>query len=394
MAEPEVDDWAPGLVTFTPFVMAHEKLVEPEKPLPSVAVTVTEAVPVLLGVPVMAPVVASMASPTGRPVADQVSVAPACESVADGVTGVMAEPVRLERLAMGETVTELVMVHVKAAEPAWPPPSRAVRTTEKTPDAVGVPVMVPVDELIERPAGRPVADQVSVAPLSVSVAELASGVIAVPVSPDWFPGLVTETVEETDQANDAEPLNPAPSVAVTVTDDTPGVVGVPEMVPIDELIERPAGRPVADQVSVAPAWVSVAELVSGVMAEPAPEDWADLPVTVTVLVTVQVKAAEPAWPLLSLAVSTTDAEPGVVGVPVMVPVELLIESPAGRPVADQVITGLEAVSVAELVTGAMAEPVTLDWLPGLATEMTEVTIQTKLVEPENEAVSVAVTVTA
>jgi len=32
---------------------------------------------------------------------------------------------------------------------------------------------------------------------------------------------------------------------VTVTDELPGVVGVPEMVPVELSIDSPAGRPVA-----------------------------------------------------------------------------------------------------------------------------------------------------
>ena len=36
------------------------------------------------------------------------------------------------------------------------------------------------------------------------------------------------------------------SVAVTVTRYVPAVVGVPVMEPVDELIDRPGGKPVAD----------------------------------------------------------------------------------------------------------------------------------------------------
>ena len=45
------------------------------------------------------------------------------------------------------------------------------------------------------------------------------------------------------------------------------------MVPVDELIDSPAGRPVAVQVKDWPDWVSVAELVSGVMALAAADVW-------------------------------------------------------------------------------------------------------------------------
>ena len=45
--------------------------------------------------------------------------------------------------------------------------------------------------------------------------------------------------------NDVVPLNPAPSVAVTVTEYVPAVVGVPETVPDEGSIARPGGRPAA-----------------------------------------------------------------------------------------------------------------------------------------------------
>ena len=40
-------------------------------------------------------------------------------------------------------------------------------------------------------------------------------------------------------------MAPVVSVAVTVTDDVPAVVGVPEISPVEALIDSPAGSPVA-----------------------------------------------------------------------------------------------------------------------------------------------------
>jgi hypothetical protein len=48
------------------------------------------------------------------------------------------------------------------------------------------------------------------------------------------------------QAKLADPEAPVPSVAVTVTLYVPAVVGVPEIRPVDELIDRPGGRPLAE----------------------------------------------------------------------------------------------------------------------------------------------------
>ena len=49
--------------------------------------------------------------------------------------------------------------------------------------------------------------------------------------------------------------------------------------------------------------------------------------------TVQEKVADPAAPVVSVAVTVTDDVPAVVGVPLIRPVEELIDSPAGRPLA-------------------------------------------------------------
>jgi hypothetical protein len=73
---------------------------------------------------------------------------------------------------------------------------------------------------------------------------------AVPTLVDWAPGLVTVTVFPvggvTVQVKEALPDAPVPSVAVTVTLEFPVAVGVPEISPVEELIDSPAGRPVAE----------------------------------------------------------------------------------------------------------------------------------------------------
>src|SRR5579863_8631438 len=47
------------------------------------------------------------------------------------------------------------------------------------------------------------------------------------------------------QLNEADPVAPVVSFAVTVTLEVPAVVGVPEISPVVELIDSPAGRPAA-----------------------------------------------------------------------------------------------------------------------------------------------------
>ena len=314
--------------------------------------------------------------------ADQVSVAPDWVSVAELDNVVMAVPVTAVWLPGLATATVLVTVQVNVAVPKKPAPSAALMVTEQVHGAVGVPVMVPVEALIESPAGRPVADQVSVAPDCVSVAELDSAPMAVPVRALWLPGLVTDTELEMVQVNEAVPDWLAPSVAVRTTEQVHGAVGVPVMVPTDELIESPAGRPEADQVSVAPDWESLAEFVTGEMAVPVRFEWGPGLATDTVLVTVQVMAAVPKNPPPSVALMVTEHEHGAVGVPVTDPVDELIESPEGRPVADQVRVAADWESVAELDSGVMAVPVTDDVLPGLATDTVLVTVQVMAVVPK------------
>ncbi len=76
---------------------------------------------------------------------------------------------------------------------------------------------------------------------------------AVPVSkpglPSFWPVLVQpEPPPElfSVQLNEVLPVAPVESVAVTVTEEVPAVVGVPEIRPVEELIDRPAGRPLAE----------------------------------------------------------------------------------------------------------------------------------------------------
>ena len=66
--------------------------------------------------------------------------------------------------------------------------------------------------------------------------------------PAWLPGLVTVTVllvVPMFQVKVADPLGPVESVPVTVTLEVPAVFVVPEITPVVELIDRPAGRPLA-----------------------------------------------------------------------------------------------------------------------------------------------------
>src|SRR5690242_4752403 len=93
---------------------------------------------------------------------------------------------------------------------------------------------------------------------------LADHGAAVPVSkpglPSFCPGLgqVPPPPPPMVHENVAEPLELVVSRAVTVELNVPAVVGVPLIRPVEALIDRPGGSPVADQVNVWPACESVA----------------------------------------------------------------------------------------------------------------------------------------
>src|SRR5258705_6632538 len=75
--------------------------------------------------------------------------------------------------------------------------------------------------------------------------------------------------------------------------------------------------------------------------------------------TVQVNVALPDCAPL-VAVTVTEEVPAVVGGPLMTPVEALMDSPAGRPVADQEKLAGPPDAVTVRLTGG---PTVLGWLP-------------------------------
>ena len=371
--------------------IVHGNVARPEKPAESVATKVTLLVPDIVGVPEMVPVEELRVRPAGRPVADHVAIVAIGEESVAAAPRVTAAP-ETEDCAPGSvTETTLVTVQAKEAWPVEPDESVATRVTLEVPAAVGVPEMVPVEELRVRPAGRPVADQESIVAIGEESVASAPRVTGTSRVADWPPGSTTETMLVTVQAKEAWPVEPDESVAARVTLEVPAAVGVPEMVPVEGSMPRPAGRPVADQVSVADGEESVA-VAPRVTNEPDVEDWSPGSETETMLVTVQAKEAWPVEPDESVATRVTLEVPAAVGVPEMVPVEELRVRPAGRPVADQVSVadGEESVAVAPRVTAA---PETEDCAPGSETETMLVTVQAKEAWPVEPDESVAARVT-
>ena len=205
------------------------------------------------------------------------------------------------------------------------------------PAVVGVPVTVPVVALIANPVGRPVADhEAMVATEELSLTGRVRLAMAAPVAEDFAPGLVTDTAFVTVQVKVALPNAVVVSVAVSVTEQAHAVVGMPEMVPVAELMTSPAGKPVADQVRVWPAAESVADETSPTTAAPEMDDWAPGFATTITSEIVQVNEADPAALVVSVAVTTAVDDPADVGEPDTIPVEGSMDRPEGRPVADHV----------------------------------------------------------
>ena len=113
---------------------------------------------------------------------------------------------------------------------------------------VGVPLMTP-EELMERPAGSPVADQVygGVPPPAATVM-----LYAWPVAPEVSDVVVIvsgpEAIFNVRVTVAVCGVGVVESVALMITLPLLAAVGVPVIAPVPALIERPAGRPVADQV--------------------------------------------------------------------------------------------------------------------------------------------------
>src|SRR5258708_22027482 len=107
-----------------------------------------------------------------------------------------AEPVSKPGLASSWELVQppplVLIVQLNVADPCAPVVSVAVTVTELVAAVVGVPVIRP-EELMDRPAGRPVAEKVRVWPEAESLA-LTCKLTAVPTVPDWLPGLLTVTV--------------------------------------------------------------------------------------------------------------------------------------------------------------------------------------------------------
>ena len=226
---------------------------------------------------------------------------------------------------------------LKVADPLAPLPSLAVTVTEAAVrPLVGVPEMTPVELLILRPVGSPVAEKVKAAPVWLSEAAIGNGAIATLCVEIWLPGEVTVTVLATFQVKLVVPLTPAvASVTVIVTDVVCALVPVVPVISPAALSDSPLGRPEAVYVKgyPVPSWATIWSPVIVVLSG---EDWLPGEVTVIVVgpVMVQLNGAAPVAEVASVTVTVTEFVPTAVGVPVIDPVLALMLRPAGKPVAE------------------------------------------------------------
>jgi hypothetical protein len=126
----------------------------------SVTVTATVLVPAVVGLPVMAPLEASMLNPAGSPVADQVYGVVPPLALTGALYAIPATPPGNELVVIvggAMMVSDRFAVAVKCDGLVE---SVTVIATVLTPAVVGVPLMAPVDAFKFNPAGSPVADHV------------------------------------------------------------------------------------------------------------------------------------------------------------------------------------------------------------------------------------------
>ena len=200
---------------------------------------------------------------------------------------------------------------------------------------LGVPVIAPA-ALIESPAGRPVAVKVY-----GLVPPFAATVVAVYTAPTIPPGNdvvviasgVTIVMDRLAVA--VRWVGLVESVTVIAAVLVPAALGVPVITPV-ALIESPAGKPVAVNVyGAVPPFAPTVGAVYATPTTPAGSEVVVNPSGVTIVIGRFAVAVEWVGVFESVTVMTAVLVPAALGVPVIRPA-VLIESPAGKPVAVKV----------------------------------------------------------
>jgi hypothetical protein len=188
-------------------------------------------VPLVVGMPVMAPVAVLMANPAGRPPEPHIVAGRDAASVRAGVTlnASPTLPVKVWPAVMmgAPTATEII-----TAASLVPPDPVAVSVIVVVPLSCGVPVISPVEALSVAQLGNPVADQLVTGRLvtseSAGLAENAVPTLPVKACPAVMMGAPAEMVKVTGVTALVPPLPTAIKFALKV----PLVVGMPVMVPL------------------------------------------------------------------------------------------------------------------------------------------------------------------
>ncbi len=215
----------------------------------SVTVIVTVLVVAVVGVPLICPVDASRVNPAGSPVADQVyGVAPPVAASVTPAYAVFTTPDGSDVVVIANWPAMLIDSVLVALRWVGLVESVTVIVTVLDPAVVGAPVIAPLEASMLRPAGRPVADHVYgvVPPVAATVA-----LYAVPTTPPGNDVVVMDggamiVIERLAVAVRCVGL--VESVTVTTAVLVPAIVGVPLIAPLEALMVKPAGNPVADQV--------------------------------------------------------------------------------------------------------------------------------------------------
>ena len=219
-----------------------------------------------------------------------------------------------------------------------PAPFDAVMVAVEEPRPLGMPLITPVDELIDMPAGNPVAVHEiagrSRASSMARVAEKGSPTLPLSVCPAVMSG--TPMAMEIVAVSVSVPPGP---VAVMVIVVLPLSCGVPVIWPLLEVMEAQDGSPVADHEVTGRLVLSVSENVfenaSPTLPDPVwPEVMMGAPSAI-----VKLTLTAGLVPPLPVAVTEAVKLPFVVGVPVIAPVLVFIERPDGMPVAAHAVAG-------------------------------------------------------
>ena len=310
-----------------------------------VAVSEIVVLPLSCGVPVIAPVVVFSVAQLGKPVAVQLVTGRFALSVSENVllNAAPKGPTAVCDAVMSGTPSVIVKATFTNGANGWLTP-QAVKPTVNEPFAVGVPVIAPVVVLSDSPAGSPVTLQDvagrSSASSRVGVAEVnATPTLPVKLCPATMIGGPTAM-----EIVAVAALVPPGPVAVSEIVVLPLSCGVPVIAPVVVLSVAQLGKLVAAQLVTGRFVLSVSEnvLLNAVPTVPEAACDAVMRGTPSVIVKATLLAALAPTPLVAVKLAVN--EPFAVGVPVIAPVVVLSDSPAGSPVTLQDVAGRSSAS--------------------------------------------------